>query len=496
MAKELKLTERDLIRGKIYADTLFATRFMFKRRFNKKFVVGDHHKAIGDALDKVYRGEIKRLLINLPPRYSKTEEAVKTFMAKGLAINPRSKFIHLSYSSELALDNSSETRDIVSSDWFRELFPEVRIAQGNHAKHKWYTTEGGGVYAASAAGQVTGFGAGEVEEETDLELEAELDALDNSAEFAGAIIIDDPIKPDDASSATVREKVNNRFDTTIRSRTNSRNTPIIIIMQRLHLKDLCGYLEEIEPGEWTVLSLPAISMDENGAEKALWPFKHTVEELHKLRKANRFVFDSQYQQQPKTLSEKLWCFAFDADKHVGRVPYNPAHPLYMAWDFNRNPLACLLFQHYGGRIRCVEVISEENATTAGVCQIIHRKYPTAFFFVTGDASGKGLTTLNLLHNYGVIKAYFNLSAGQMQYSGANPRLEDSRYFVNSVFEQYPVEIDKENCKPLIFDLENVLADADNKPVKDSRSKKDQQADCLDALRYYFHRYFKDFANFI
>ena len=70
------------------------------------------------------------------------------------------------------------------------------------------------------------------------------------SDFAGAIVIDDPIKPEDALSETIRERVNNRFESTIRNRVNSRNTPIIIIMQRLHEHDLCGYLHEIEPEEW------------------------------------------------------------------------------------------------------------------------------------------------------------------------------------------------------------------------------------------------------
>lgn len=77
--------------------------------------------------------------------------------------------------------------------------------------------------------------------------------------------------------------MNNRFESTIRNRVNSRNTPIIIIMQRLHEHDLCGYLQEIEPEEWTVLSLPCIWHDENGQEQPLWEFKHTLEELHKIR---------------------------------------------------------------------------------------------------------------------------------------------------------------------------------------------------------------------
>ena len=119
----------------------------------------------------------------------------------------------------------------------------------------------------------------------------------DSEGFGGAIIIDDPIKPDDALSPTIRNKVNQKFDTTIRNRVNSRKTPIIIIGQRVHENDLCGFLLKKEPGEWFVLSLPCIKKDGT----ALWEFKHTIEELKKLREINAYVFDTQYQQDPKPL---------------------------------------------------------------------------------------------------------------------------------------------------------------------------------------------------
>lgn len=77
-------------------------------------------------------------------------------------------------------------------------------------------------------------------------------------------------------------------------------------MQRLHEHDLCGYLQEIEPEEWTVLSLPCIWHDENGQEQPLWEFKHTLEELHKIERSNSFVFETQYMQNPKPLEGLMY----------------------------------------------------------------------------------------------------------------------------------------------------------------------------------------------
>jgi len=279
---------------------LFFTRYFFKKKFNRKFVINHHHEKICDALERVLKGDCTRLMINIAPRYGKTELAVKNFVAHALSINPAAKFIHLSYSDDLALDNSEEIRDLLQEDFYKELYSDIDIKKDSKSKKKWYTDNGGGVYATSSSGQVTGFGAGKVDEEEDINsINDVISHIDSKEGFGGAIIIDDPIKPDDATSDTKRDLINNKYDSTIKNRVNSRNTPIIIIMQRVHEQDLCGYLLENDTEEWEVLSFPCL-YEEDGEEKALWPFKHTVEELKKLKKANEKVYDTQYQQDPTT----------------------------------------------------------------------------------------------------------------------------------------------------------------------------------------------------
>lgn len=284
----------DVLRSWVLSDSLHFARYFFKlMNGGKKFVVGKHHRMICDKLNDVLTGKTRRLIINIAPRYSKSELVSRNFIAMGLAINPAAKFIHLSYSGDLALGNSVAVKDIVKSEDYQRLFG-VEIAVGTDTKSQWNTTKGGGLYATSSLGQVTGFGAGAIENEGD------------NWQFGGAIVIDDPIKPADALSDNNREAVNLHFETTIRNRVNSRNTPIIIIMQRLHEHDLCGYLMELEPDEWEVLSVPCISYNEDGEEEALWPFKHTIEELHKIESANQFVFDTQYMQNPKPLEGLMY----------------------------------------------------------------------------------------------------------------------------------------------------------------------------------------------
>ena len=289
----------EVAKVKCLKSLLFHTRFFFKEQYNRKFIIGEHHEIICEALERVLRGDLKRLIINVAPRYGKTELAVKSLISHGLSLNPSAKFIHLSYADNLALDNSEAVKDLIQSELYQKVFPEVQIKKDSRAKDKWYTTQNGGVLARSASGQVTGFGAGQVDEELDDFLndisQNGLDDLDRKLNFGGAIIIDDPVKPDDADSDTLREKVNNRYDSTIKNRVNSRNTPIIVIMQRLHPMDLSGYLQrDDEEDEWEVIELPCIKADGT----PLWEFKHTIEELLRLKKANEIVFERQYMQNP------------------------------------------------------------------------------------------------------------------------------------------------------------------------------------------------------
>lgn len=301
---EQAVRDIDILKTWCLQSTLNFTRYFFKQRNHRKFVVGRHHQIIASALDDVLAGKTKKLIINIAPRYGKTELAVKSFIAMGLALNPKAKFIHLSYSDDLARDNSSDVQAIMREEEYQRLF-EARPTSTN--SKKWYTEQGGGLYAVSSAGQVTGFGAGLVDEDTDDdETLDEMMPYVNGMDFGGAIIIDDPIKPDDALSSLIRNKVNNKFDTTISNRVNSRNTPIIIIMQRLNEDDLCGHLIKRDPDEWRVISLPCIYTGDNGEECALWPFKQTLDELHALREKNAWVYDTQYMQNPKPMEGLMY----------------------------------------------------------------------------------------------------------------------------------------------------------------------------------------------
>jgi predicted phage terminase large subunit-like protein len=156
----------DRVRKLCEEDLLFFARYFFKELRGESFVVNHHHQKIAEALKDIESGG--NLLINMPPRYGKTELAVICWIAQSIARNPKARFIHLSFSAELALENSAKCRELIKSPQFQQLWP-IQIKPDADSKAKWYTEQGGGLYATMAGGAVTGFGAGiTVEDDTGL----------------------------------------------------------------------------------------------------------------------------------------------------------------------------------------------------------------------------------------------------------------------------------------------------------------------------------------
>lgn len=312
MMSSRSLEELAVIRAKCEHDFEFFVRYFFKYQKGSKFVFSWHHHEICKKLMQIYRGEVTNLIINLPPRYSKTEIVVKMFSAWCMMKNQRSEFIHLSYSDPLALDNSESVKQVIKSKEFQELWPNVFIRQNKDSKKAWGTDEGGVFYATAAGGSVTGFGAGRIDE------------FDNEKfKFSGAIIIDDPLKPDDARSDTKREAINRRWDETIKSRRNSKHTPVIVIMQRLHEQDFCGMLLADTELEWEHLVFPAILREGTDNEEALWPQKHSLADLHKMKAKNKYMFSGQMQQTPTPegggkLKREYWSYYTDHNEIISR----------------------------------------------------------------------------------------------------------------------------------------------------------------------------------
>jgi predicted phage terminase large subunit-like protein len=299
---------------------LFFSRYFFKKRQSIKFIVNWHHQLIADTMDDVIAGRKQNVLIEVSPGSSKTELAVINFMARGLAINPRARFLHLTGSDMLASQNSSTARDIVLSEEFQQLWP-LKIAPDAKSKKRWNVMvdghPAGGVYATAIGGQVIGFRAGHM-----------------APGFQGAIIVDDPIKADDAFSRPVLEAANRRLITTVKSRKANPSTPFIVIMQRLAGTDPAGFIRAGNlQGHWDIVRIPAVLTDADVGALApkyramiqpspkidgrfsYWPYKEPIDQLLEMERGNgtdqsgsrisRFVFTSQYMQSPILLGGNI-----------------------------------------------------------------------------------------------------------------------------------------------------------------------------------------------
>jgi predicted phage terminase large subunit-like protein len=192
-----------------------------------------HIQAIAWHLEQCATGGITRLIITVPPRYLKSICGSVAFPAWVLGQQPSRRIICASYSESLARKHSRDCRTVMQETWYRRIFPGTRLNPRKNTEPEFETTALGSRYATSVGGTLTGRG-GDI------------------------IVIDDPLKPDEAMSKSGRSTVNEWFDSTLYSRLDDkRNGVIIVIMQRLHLEDLVGHVLQKE-GPWVHLNLPVV----------------------------------------------------------------------------------------------------------------------------------------------------------------------------------------------------------------------------------------------
>ena len=191
-----------------------------------------HIRAIAYQLERIRRGEITRLIINMPPRHLKSLTVSVAFPAFLLGLEPWHRIFVISYASELALKHARDSRSIMEAAWYRRAFPEMQIKRSTDEEIT--TTKKGFRKATSPGGTLTGLG-GDI------------------------LILDDPQKPIDAQSKTRRDSLNQWFTNTLMSRLDNKvKGAIIVVTQRVHMDDLSGHLIGGSDA-WEVLSLPAIA---------------------------------------------------------------------------------------------------------------------------------------------------------------------------------------------------------------------------------------------
>ena len=258
-----------------------------------------HIDCMAYFLESCVTRDTKRLMIAIGPRYLKSFCASIALPIWILGNDPTAKIICVSYSDGLAADFSAKRRKLLEDPFIKKLFPKLKISKMKNTEKSIFTTEGGGIYTTSVGGTLTGFG-------------------------CDYLIIDDPIKPNEAMSEAERKKVNDWYHHTAFTRLNNKNTGcVIIISQRVHFDDLIGHLLELEEHEWCYLDIPAIETEwmdyptgedewyERKPGEPLHAERESLEILEGIKKSvGSYNFETQYQQNPLppdgALFKKSW----------------------------------------------------------------------------------------------------------------------------------------------------------------------------------------------
>ena len=238
-----------------------------------EFIEGSHHKIINKKFNDLAKGKIKRLIINMPPRHTKSEFASYLLPAWMIGKNPKLKIIQATHTADLAIDFGRKTKNLVDQDNYKELFP-TRLQEDSQAAGKWKTEQGGEYFAAGVGGAITGRG-------------------------ADLLIIDDPHKEQDIrADGKAFEKAMNWYTPGPRQRLQPGGA-IVIVMTRWSTKDVTGQLLKAQSEEgsdqWDVVELPALLPD----GKPVWPEFWTSEELLKTKASIPVSnWNAQYMQSP------------------------------------------------------------------------------------------------------------------------------------------------------------------------------------------------------
>jgi len=241
------------------------------------FIHGDHHVKMARAFERVATGQCKRLIINMPPRHTKSEFASYLLPAWFLGKFPEKKVIQTSHTAELAVGFGRKVRNLVDSDVYKDIFPTVGLQADSKAAGRWATNKGGDYFAIGVGGAVTGKG-------------------------ADILIIDDPHSEQEAALSETNPEIYDKTYEWYTSGPRQRLQPggaIIIVMTRWSKKDLTGQVVKAatqrEGEEWEVIDFPALLP----SGKPLWPqFWSKIELLALKNELPNAKWQAQYMQQP------------------------------------------------------------------------------------------------------------------------------------------------------------------------------------------------------
>jgi len=244
----------------------------FVKKVWPDFIAGEHHKIIAKKFEDISRGKIKRLIVNMPPRHTKSEFASHLFPAWMMGKNPKLKIIQTTHTAELSYNFGRKVRGLFEQDEFKDVFPSVTLSQDSKAAGRFNTNKGGEYFAAGVGGAITGRG-------------------------ADLLIIDDPHSEQDALSQTAMDNAYEWYTSGPRQRLQPGGS-IVVVMTRWSTKDLTGKLmnaqSDPKADQWEVIEFPAVLNNE-----AMWPEFWNVDELEGVKASlSEQKWQAQWQQKP------------------------------------------------------------------------------------------------------------------------------------------------------------------------------------------------------
>ena len=224
-----------------------------------EFIEGSHHRHIAEKFNKLATGELKRLIVNMPPRHTKSEFASYLLPAWMVGRNPKLKIIQATHTGELAIRFGRKAKNLIDSEEYAKIF-KTRLQEDSKAAGRWETAQGGEYFAAGVGGAITGRG-------------------------ADLLIIDDPHSEQDAMSETALESAYEWYTSGPRQRLQP-GASIVLVMTRWSTKDLTAQLlkaqKEVKGDQWEVVEFPAI-LDHGTEDQAVWPEYWKLDELEKVK---------------------------------------------------------------------------------------------------------------------------------------------------------------------------------------------------------------------
>ena len=272
MKEILQLQERlDLLNARESCRDSFME---YIRHIWPSFIEGEHHRLIADKLTRVAKGELKRLIVNMPPRHTKSEFASIYFPSWMMGLKPDLKIMQTTHTADLSINFGRKVRNLMDTDEYKGIFPEASLAADSKSAGKWQTGGGGEYFAAGVGGAIAGRG-------------------------ADLLIIDDPHSEQDAMSLPLLDSCYEWYTSGPRQRLQPGGT-IVIVMTRWSTADLTGRLlnrqTENNADQWEVVELPAIFEDSGNV---LWPEFWKREELDAVKASIPVAkWNAQYQQNP------------------------------------------------------------------------------------------------------------------------------------------------------------------------------------------------------